>query len=367
MTSIFTTTLSPEAASDLELQTTPPPQDQAARLRGLMRATPIHEPTAPDDHSLTSNNTSVAALQPSSADRLTPSQSTPIPLAPILAISSGKGGVGKTTLAVNLTLALASTGRRVALLDADMGMANADVLLGVSPTRRLECALLAAHDDPTAGADTLRSIAIACAPNAWLIPGSVGVRRMAALGLAERDALLASIFALRAHYDAIIIDTGAGMSPCVLSMVEAADHAVIVATPEPTSIADAYALLKAVAHRATISDDRPPGVSLMVNQVESPDEGEAVHRRIAGVARRFLDVELPCSGHVRRDETVLASVRARQPFILRPFASPATQDVRRLAQVLASTLRLDRPLATTREPRGFWPFGRRSRRQADAS
>ncbi|MGD9791523.1 MAG: AAA family ATPase [Phycisphaerales bacterium] len=360
MTSIFTSTLATTTPIEIDPPSIDAPQDQAARLRGLMRATPIHEPSTPD-------TTASPAPQSVAPPRNSISPAPATHLAPILAISSGKGGVGKTTLAVNLTLALASTGRRVALIDADMGMANADVLLGVSPTRRLECALLASHDDPIAGAETLRSIAIPCAPNAWLIPGSVGVRRMAALGLAERDALIASIFALRAHYDAIVIDTGAGMSPCVLSMVDAADHAVIVATPEPTSIADAYALLKAVAHRAAMSDDRPPGISLLVNQVDSKDEGAAVHRRIAGVARRFLDVDLPCSGHVRRDEAVLASVRARQPFILRTQATPATQDVRRLAQVLASTLRIDRPLATTREPRGFWPFGSRSRRHADAS
>jgi flagellar biosynthesis protein FlhG len=184
-----------------------------------------------------------------------------------------------------------------------------------------------------------------------LIGGASGLARMADLSDADRGRLVRALAELEERADIILIDTGAGISPNVLSFTRAADHVLIVTTPEPTAITDAYAVVK-VLHRdaaATQIGGSLAGpeaverrISLLVNQVRSPAEARVVHERIAGVARQFLGVSVYDAGHVMADEAVPAAVRARQPFVLANPKSPASHCITQLAMrleqgVVAST------------------------------
>ncbi len=269
---------------------------------------------------------------------------------PVIAIASGKGGVGKTTTSVNLAIALASQNRRTVLMDADLGLANADVLCGMMPKNRLESAV-----NPDTGL-TLEDLAIDAPGGFRLIPGSVGIGRVGELDDHERDALLASVQGLHARNDVVLIDTSAGLGPSVTAFVRAADLGLIVVTPEPTSIADAYALIKVLVAAPEVR--HPPVLSMIVNQVVNEREAEQVHERIAGVCDRFLGYQMPMIGHIRKDKKVLQAVRARVPYMIDAPRSSAGKDMQRLAKSLIDWAGIEgRAAAYTARRPGL--FGRR--------
>jgi flagellar biosynthesis protein FlhG len=247
---------------------------------------------------------------------------------PVVAIASGKGGVGKTNLAVNLSIAMARAGRRVTLLDADLGMANADVLCGLAPGRRLDAVL-------RTGSDTDLASCVVEAPGGFLlVPGAVGVARVADLDTHARRRLLAQVEGLEARSDAILIDTGAGVGPDVLNFACAADILITVVTPEPTSITDAYGLLKCIHARP----EAAAAPMLVVNGVGSGAEARRVAARISNASQRFLGRATPLLGWVRRDERVPRAVRNRTPHLLAFPRSRASRDVQRLAASLGEAL-----------------------------
>ncbi|MBL8875304.1 MAG: AAA family ATPase [Phycisphaerae bacterium] len=294
------------------------PADQASRLRELFR--------------------SGAATAKQAATRS----------APVIAVTSGKGGVGKTNLAVNLATVLAERSR-ISLVDADLGMANADILCGVSPSMRLQDALplfdgsvhgrAGAH--PLAG-PSLASIGMPTPHGFVLVPGSVGVARMADLHASEQRQLLRGLSTLEARSDLVLLDTGAGISPGVLGFLAVADLVLVVATPEPTSIADAYALIKCWAqrspdHSARDRGDRPsPRIALVINQCRSRVEAEAVHRRMLAACEKFLGLHLPLAGWIERDARVVDSVMARMPVVRFAPQSSAASGIHALANVIRS-------------------------------
>lgn len=258
---------------------------------------------------------------------------------PLIAITSGKGGVGKTTLAVNIAIALAQHGTRTTLLDADLGMANADVLCGMLPTRRLDHAVA-----PGSSGATLASIALVAPGGFRLIPGSVGVARLAELGPDDRASILDQLAEVERTSDIVLIDTGAGIGPGVMGFLESADAVLVVATPEPTSIADAYAMIKCLASTPGRSREGwkgSPAISLIVNQAQDAGEAAAVHQRIDAVARKFLGLSIPMLGYVATDASAPAAVRARTPLLIRAPRARAAEDVRRVSDALARSLRLD--------------------------
>jgi flagellar biosynthesis protein FlhG len=222
----------------------------------------------------------------------------------IIAVTSGKGGVGKTNMAVNLSIALGRLGKRVVLLDADLGTANADLLCNLPASA---CNL----SHVIAGRRSL-SETIVDAPGGFrMIPGASGLAQVAALEEYERARLVREMKHLEDDADILIVDTGAGVSPNVLSFAAGADQQLIVTTPEPTAIADAYAVIKSV-HRL-----RPDGdYRLVVNMVRSKAEAMAVFERIDAVCRRFLSLHLWYAGYVLHDPAVGRAVRKRHPFLL---------------------------------------------------
>ncbi len=280
------------------------PRDQASRLRALVEALsgsqPVSQPHAP-------------------ARRV-----------PVVAIASGKGGVGKTNLAVNMSIALAQSGHRTTLLDADLGMANADVLCGLTPGRRLDDVL---HDPTSQGLTSC----ITRAPGGFLlVPGAVGVARVADLDAPSRQRLIDQLEALESRSDVVLIDTGAGIGRDVLAFATCADCLVVVVTPEPTSITDAYGLIKCVVARSREQISELPLIALVVNEVGRSDQSNAVSARLTATCERFLGCKPMILGRIRLDDRVGRAVRKRVPHLLAWPRSPASRDVREIAHTMAS-------------------------------
>jgi flagellar biosynthesis protein FlhG len=243
------------------------------------------------------------------------------PRARVIAVTSGKGGVGKSNVSVNLAVQFASRGREVVLLDADLGLANADVLCNVD----LPCNL--AH--VIARRKTLMEVMVRGPGGFGLIGGASGLARMADLTDYDRQRVVDALASLEDQTDLILIDTGAGISPNVLSFTRAADHVLVVTTPEPTAITDAYAVIKVIAR-----DRSGKTISLLVNQARTEAEAKVVYDRIAAVARQFLGVQVLDAGHIPADPQVPASVRKRVPFLLAAPDCPAARSISAIASRL---------------------------------
>ncbi len=241
--------------------------------------------------------------------------------ASVIAVTSGKGGVGKSNVAVNLAIQLASAGKQVVLLDADLGLANADVLCNVDLPSNL------AH--VIARKKELHEVLIKAPGGFALIGGASGLARMADLSDNDRQRLVDAMGELEQQADVILIDTGAGISPNVLAFTRAADHVLVVTTPEPTAITDAYAVVKVLS-----KDGGERRISLLVNQVRSANEAKVVHGRIAQVAKQFLGISVLDGGHVLSDEAVPQAVRRRTPFVLGSPRCPAAGCIAQLAMRL---------------------------------
>jgi len=283
--------------------------------------------------------------------------------ATVIAITSGKGGVGKSNIAVNLAIQLTSAGRDVVLLDADLGLANADVLCNIDLPFNLSHVIGRKRE--------LGEVLVKAPGGFRLIGGASGLARMADLDDADRQRLIDALGLLERQTDVILIDTGAGISPNVLSFTRAADHVLVVTTPEPTAITDAYAVIKVVSrpgdrtangngngHGGKQGGDRGEGtggsrLSLLVNQVRSTDEAQLVYERIAKVARQFLGVGLLDAGSIPADEHVPLAVRRRVPFVVGSPQCPASRGVAQLA------MRLEQGVSAQVQSGGF--FNRMSR------
>jgi flagellar biosynthesis protein FlhG len=268
-------------------------------------------------------------------------QSKPIRLARAIAVSSGKGGVGKSNIAVNLAVALSQMNLKVCLLDADLGTANADVLCNLSPRRTIEHVV--------SGQCRLWE-AMLLAPGGFrLIPGASGVANLADLGAAPRRALLQQLAALERVADVMIIDTGAGINTNVVTFAAAAHSTVVVTTPEPTAVTDAYAMIKTIFARAPQAN-----VELVVNMAANEIEAERVFLRMDRVSRTFLNRKLTYAGWLPRDAVVVDAVRQRMPFVLLSPDSAATTSLRGLSRRLIG---FDDPVtptaATEHRPNGF--------------
>jgi flagellar biosynthesis protein FlhG len=262
--------------------------------------------------------------------------------ATVIAVTSGKGGVGKSNIAVNLAIKLASAGKRVVLMDADLGLANADVLCNIDLPSNLSHVISQKRE--------LADVMVDGPGGFKLIGGASGLARMADLSDLDRQRIVTALAELEARNDIILIDTGAGISPNVLSFTRCADQVLVVTTPEPTAITDAYAVIKVISRDAP---DRP--LSLLVNQVRVQGEGQLVYDRIAKVAKQFLNVHVMDAGFVPSDPEVPAAVRRRTPFLLANPNCPASRYISQLA------MRLERGVAPSVDLAGGGFFNRMSR------
>jgi flagellar biosynthesis protein FlhG len=241
----------------------------------------------------------------------------------VLAVSSGKGGAGKTNISVNLAIAFARLGKGVVIADVDIGLANADVVLGVHPRHTLR--------DVLAGEVGVKEALTPAAAGVQLLAGSTGMPMVSDLEEAERGFLIRSFQELEESADIIILDTGAGITRNVIHFAAAAGEVLVVTTPEPTAITDAYALIK------TLSREKGFGrLRLLVNQAVDRLEAERVAQRIGLVSRRFLDLEVEGIGYVLADVHVGLAVRRKRPFLLEYPAAPASECLRRVAERLCA-------------------------------
>ncbi len=246
---------------------------------------------------------------------------------PVVAVTSGKGGVGKTSLVANLGAILAARGQRVLLIDADYGLANLGVVFGVTAKRTLEDAL--------EGRASLAETILSPLPNLALLPAGNGIRRLAALSATATGALLAGATELTRAYDLVLVDTAAGIAPAVLATLAWADEVVVVTGDDPASFVDSYAVLKLV-----LEEDAAKPVALIVNRVQRRADGERIQRNLAVVAERFLGRSPEALGVVPQDTQLAAAVRAQR---LVAVDAPGSAAVKALTSLAPRLGRLQRP------------------------
>jgi flagellar biosynthesis protein FlhG len=239
----------------------------------------------------------------------------------VVAVTSGKGGVGKTSLAVNLGLTLARRGQRVLLFDADLGLANIEVMLGITPPYTLYEFLY--------GNKTIEEVIYAGPGGLQVVSGGSGVNELAHLDSTQRRRILELLPFLRARTDFVLVDTGAGISKNVLGFVSAAEEILLVITPEPTSLTDAYSLLKVLAKFKVHSEAR-----LVVNRARDEQEACRAAQKLQVVCGRFLDFNLGFLGAILEDGVVGQGVKEQQPFVLSKPSSTAAGNLIRIADGL---------------------------------
>ncbi len=282
--------------------------DQAARLRQMMRERSEVPPQAAEDEG-------------------------PGP-ARVMAITSGKGGVGKTNFAANLAIAFAALGRRVAVVDADYALANIDILLGFNPSYTIEHVL--------SGERSLGEIIVEGPGGIKVVPAASGVQNLSHLSERQRNLLFNALQVIEKRFQHVLIDTAAGISDNVISLLRSAGEVLVVTNPEPPAYVDSYALIK---HLLSVQGDAR--VKVVVNSAESEADAADVFDRIADTVWRFLKRRIGYLGFVSRDDSVRKAVRGRRPFILAYPNSPASRCITALAHKLLES-------GAGRRGPGFW-------------
>lgn len=241
-----------------------------------------------------------------------------------VAILSGKGGVGKTNLALNLAMALHQSGYKTLLVDCDMGLANLDVLLGITPEGNLQDVLL--------GEAKIEDVMHSLAPSGLdVLPAASGVPELNDLSAENRQILLEKLSPMLGQYDYVFLDLGAGISETVQTFAVMAATRLMVITPEPTSLTDSYALIKVLNRRFALKD-----FWVVVNQVESGKEAQRAFDKLRGACAHFLGLEPRLLGHVRIDKKLPEAVCRQQPLMAYAPGSPAAQDIQAMGQKLQS-------------------------------
>ena len=247
-----------------------------------------------------------------------------------LAVCGGKGGVGKTTVAVNLGMTLAMMGRDTLLLDADVGLANVDVLLGLAPSRHLGHML--------DGQCTLRDLVIEAPHGLKVIPAGSGARRLAQMGAGEQAAVIRAFDELPEVPEFLLVDTAAGISDSVSMFAAAADDVLLVVCDEPASITDAYAMAKVLSR-----DFGVKRLHMVANMVRNLGEARALHQKLARVTDRFLDVMLDFMGWVPQDERLRQAIRRQNAVVDMAPDSRSAQAFKQLAGAADTWAEPDRP------------------------
>ena len=251
--------------------------------------------------------------------------SDPAAWLPTVAVTSGKGGVGKTSVVVNLAVAMARFEARVALLDADYGLGNADIMLGVAGEYTMEHVV--------GGRATLDQVIVTAPGGVRLLPAATGAQELTSLTCEQRGRLHSALSELAGSTDLLLIDTATGISDNVVSWLEAADDVLVVTSPDPTAIVDAYAVLKLVQRL-----DPAKRLQLLVNEVSDEAEARVVHARLDAAVREFLRSRLELFGHVVHDPALAEAVRRREPIVTLHPDAPASRCFRRLARKLLRRL-----------------------------
>ncbi|MBX7190568.1 MAG: MinD/ParA family protein [Sandaracinaceae bacterium] len=260
----------------------------------------------------------------------------------IITITSGKGGVGKTTITANLASVFARLGRKTLVVDADLGLAGLDIALGVTPRFDL--------GDVLDGHASLDDTLVTGAFGVTLLPAAHGRAELASLGTAARASLLQSVEEVAARFDVVLVDTGAGIGATVLDFAAIADDVVLVVTPDPVALRDAYAMAKILERRSGRRE-----LHVLANQLTAGTDGLAVHRRLEALTDRFLDLELHYAGAVRYDVAIAESCAHGVPFVLSEPSSSSARVLGELAMSMdarsSDARAFDAPAHAARTPR----------------
>lgn len=257
----------------------------------------------------------------------------------VIAVTSGKGGVGKTNVVANLAFTLASLNKKkVLVLDADLGLGNLDILLGLAPRHNLS--------DVIAGRRRIHEIIIDGPGGMKILPASSGIQEVTELSAGYRANLLTQLDELEQEIDYLLIDTAAGISSNVTFFNAAANDIVVVTSPEPTAITDAYALMKVMSRKYGASR-----FQLLVNSVKSESEAKGVYGKLSSVADRFLNITIDYLGCVQHDPTVTRAVREQRAIAEKYPGSPASVCFKRLAR---QVLKRDGQVTSDGNIKFFW-------------
>lgn len=254
----------------------------------------------------------------------------------VIAITGGKGGVGKSNVSINLGVCLAEMGRRVVLMDADLGLANLDILLGITARKNLSHVL--------SGECSLSEILVDGPGGIKIVPASSGTKELVGMGTREHAGLIHAFSELSDDVDVLLIDTAAGISDMVVSFLTAAQESLFVVTNEPTSITDAYALMKLLNQQHGMYR-----FNVLANMVRTQQEGREIYAKLTKVTDRFLDVALQFSGCIPYDEYLRKAVMRQKPVVEAYPRSKSALAFRTLANKVDAW-----PLPTT--PRGHLEF-----------
>lgn len=245
------------------------------------------------------------------------------PNARVIAVTSGKGGVGKTNLTINLALALKRLGKRVMVIDADLGLANIDVLIGLTPKYNLKHVI---HGDCT-----MEEVIVNGPEGVLIIPGASGITELADLSDSRRELIIDSFSRINDLSDIILIDTGAGVSRNVRRFVTASNEAIVVTSPDPTAVTDAYSMIKII-----VQENDNLNIKLVVNMALSKDEAEEISDRIALVVKRFLNKDIQTLGHILMDKSLQRAVRNQEPVLINDPASSTSRSINLIARKLGN-------------------------------
>ncbi len=247
-------------------------------------------------------------------------------LARVITVTSGKGGVGKSSISVNLAIELARMGKRVLIMDVDFGLANIEVMLGIRPEYNLA--------DMMFRGKSLADIVIKGPEGIGFISGGSGIHELTSLTREQIVNLTMRLVELDEMADMVIIDTGAGIADAVLEFVSASTEVLLVATPEPTSITDAYALLKTLYRKSEFSAENTR-IKVIANRVTAQNEGRELFEKINLVVKKFLKFGMEYLGDIPQDEQVSKAIIRQKPVVLSAPDSGAGKALRKLATKLA--------------------------------
>lgn len=248
----------------------------------------------------------------------------------IITVTSGKGGVGKTNFTANLALCLQELGQRVLILDADFGLANIEVVLGVVPKYNFYHFI--------SRAVSIRDIITEGPNGVKFISGGSGIYELAHLNMEQLNAAIQDLSEIESMFDILLIDTGAGVNDTILKFVLSSNEVIIVATPEPTSIMDAYALLKNININMALSQKNgTPSIKLLVNKAESESEAMKILTNFSDLAKKFLGSDIEQLGYILSDNSVTRSIKLHSPLMTEFPKSNAARETRRIALKLTDS------------------------------